>query len=276
MITKADIAHLSVDELLSAEVEAVLRKESVFTPTIRMRVAPKGRQSYDYVIGDDVSVDDVLENGTEPESTGLLPTIVNIAIDKHKQAAKFITDKASMQSDVDLEGEFLKVAPAALAEQIESDNIAAAKAAVPGGNELTYGALAGDLITLADIIEQDALMNEAKLPKAERFWMVSPRCYAEVLKIDAILDASKRGNNDAIQSGFVSQTLGFTFLLSNNLTAQESVIYHGSCAVYVSQIAANYANERQESKSRDYHSVKALYGQDAIHADRIWHYTVQV
>ena len=275
-IVKADIAALSVDELLSAEVEAVLRSEAVFTPTIRMKMAAKGRSSYDYVLGEDITVIDVLENGTEPESTGLIPTIVNIVIDKYKKAARFITDLAVAQSDVDMEGQFLENAPKALGEEIETDNIAGAKASVPVGNELTYGAAIGDLITIADIIEQDALMNEAKIPKAGRFWMVSPRCYAEILKIDAILDASKRGNNEAIQNGFVSQTLGFTFLLSTDLTLQESLVYHASFFVYVSQEAANYEKERQASKNRDYHGIKSLYGQGAIHADRAWHYTEQV
>lgn len=276
MITKADIAHLSVDELLSSEVESVLRKQAVFTPTIRMRTARDGVQSYDYVIGDDITVIDVLEDGTEPESAGLLPTLVNIAIDKYKKAAKFITDKAVKQSDVDLEGQFLENAPAALAEQIEADNVAGAIASVPVGNQLTYGAVINDLIALDDIIEQDAVMNEAKLPKSGRFWMVSPRCYAEVLKIDGILDASKRGNNEAIQNGFVSQTLGFTFILSNDLTDQDSLVYHESFFVYVNQESANYEKERQASKNRDYHGIKSLYGQDAIHPDRAWHFTEQL
>jgi len=275
-IKKADIAHLSVDELLSAEVEAVLRKQAVFTPTIRMKMARKGLSSFDYVIGDDITVVDVLEDGSEPESAGLVPTTVNILIDKYKKAAKFITDQAMIQSDVDMEGQFLENAPAALAEQIESDNVAAAVAGVVGGNQLTYGAVANDLITLDDIIEQDKLMNIAKLPKAGRVWMVSPSCYAEILKIDAILDASKRGNNEAIQNGFVSQTLGFTFILSNDLENQDSLVYHESFFVYVSQEAANYEKERQGSKNRDYHGVKSLYGQDAVHADRAWHYTEQL
>jgi hypothetical protein len=276
MITKADIAHLSVDELLSAEVEAVLRKEAVFTPTVRMRVAREGRSSFDYVIGDDISVVTIPEDGSEPESTGLLPTTVNVLIDQHKQAAKFITDRAIKQSDVNLEGEFLKNAPAALAEQVETDNITKAISEVPVGNQLTYGTAINDLITLNDIIEQDKLMNEAKLPKAGRFWMLSPACYAEVLKIDAILDASKRGNNDAIENGFVSKTMGFTFLLSNDLTNQDSLVYHESCFVYVQQSAAQYEKERQGSKSRDYHAVKALYGQGSIHAERMFHYTEQL
>lgn len=270
MITKADIAHLSVDELLSAEVEAVLRKEAVFTPTIRFRMAQKGRQSYDYVIGDDISVVDVLEDGSEPESTGLVPTTVNIAIDKHKQASKFITDKARMQSDVDLEAEFLKNAPAKLAEQVEADNVADALSAVPVGNQIEYIDTVGNVIALDDIIEQDKRMNEAKLPKSGRFWMVSPAVYADILKIDAILDASKRGNNEAIENGFVSKTMGFTFLMSNDLTGKDSLVYHESAFVYVQQMGAEYEKERQASKSRDYHSVKALYGQDAIHADRLY------
>ncbi len=275
-IVKADIAHLSVDELLSAEVEAVLRKEGVFTPTIRMKTARKGVQSYDYVIGDDITIVDVTETGAEEESTGLIPTTVNILIDKYKKAARFITDLTKNQSDVDLEAQFLEVAPAALAEQIEADNVAGALASVPAPNQLTYGAAINDVISLDDIIEQDALMNEAKLPKSGRMWMVSPRCYANILKIDAILDASKRGNNEAIQNGFVSTTMGFTFILSNDLTLQDSLVYHESFFVYVSQEAANYEKERQGSKDRDYHSVKSLYGQDAIHADRAWYYTEQL
>ena len=274
MIVTADV--LTVDELLSAEVEAVLRKESVFTPTIRMKVAAKGRSSYDYVIGDDITVVDVLENGTEPESAGLIPTTVNIAIDKYKKAARFITDQALKQSDVDMEGQFLENAPKALAAEIESDNVAAALAAVPGGNRLFYGVAVNDLITLDDIIDQDERMNTAKLPKSGRIWMVSPKCYANILKIDAILDASKRGNNDAIQNGFVSQTLGFTFILSNDLTLQDSLVYHESFFVYVSQESANYEKERQASKNRDYHGVKSLYGQGAIHADRAWLLTEQL
>ena len=275
MITKADIAHLSVDELLSAEVEAVLRKEGVFTPTIRMKIAAKGRQSYDYVLGDDITIVDVLEDGNETESTGLIPTTVNILIDKYKKAARFITDKVKNQSDVDMEGQFLENAPAALAEQIETDNVVAAVASVPVGNELTYGAAIGDRLTLADIIEQDALMNEAKIPKMDRIWMMSPRTYAEALKIDAIQDASKRGNNEAIENGFVSKTLGFTFIMSNDLTAQESLVYHKSFFVYVNQEAANFSSERQESKDRTYLSIKSLYGQDAIHPARVYHYTEQ-
>ena len=268
MITKADIAHLSVDELLSAEVEAVLRKESIFTPTIRFRNAQAGRQSYDYVLGDDISVVNVLEDGSEPESTGLVPTLVNIAIDKHKQAAKFITDRARIQSDVNLEAEFMKNAPAKLAEEIEADNVAAALAAVPVANELN---IAGASFVLEDVITQDRRMNEAKLSKAGRYFMVSPQAYEDVLKIDGILDASKRGNNEAIENGFISKTMGFTFLLSNDLTGREAMIYHESAFVYVQQLAATFERERQASKSRDYYSVKALYGQDAIHADRIWH-----
>ena len=273
MITKTDIAHLSVDELLSAEVEAVLRKEAVFTPTVRMKVAAKGRQSYDYVIGDDISVVDVLEDGTEPESTGLIPATVNIAIDKYKKAARFITDLVKNQSDVDMEAQFLKNAPAKLAEQVEADNVAAAMAAVPVANQIQYIDTVDNEIALDDIIEQDKKMNEAKLPKSGRFWMVSPAVYADILKIDAILDASKRANNEAIENGFVSKTLGFTFLMSNDLTGKQSLCYHESAFVYVQQEAANYEMERQASKNRDYHGVKALYGQDAIHADRLYSFS---
>lgn len=271
MITKADIAHLSVDELLSAEVESVLRKEAVFTPTIRMRTAKKGVSSYDYVVGDDITVIDVTEDGNENESLGLIPTTVNIVIDKYKKAARFITDLTKNQSDVDLEREFLDNAPKALSERIEADNVAGAIASVPAPNQIEYGAVAGDKLTLADIIEVDALMNEAKLPKMGRYWMLSPRAYAEALKIEAIQDASKRGNNEAIENGFVSKTLGFTFIMSNDLTNQDSLVYHESFFVYVNQEAANYEKERQASKNRDYHSVKSLYGQDAIHPDRAWY-----
>ncbi len=65
MITKSDV--LSVDELLSAEVEAVLRKEAVFTPSIRMRNARIGLNSFDYVIGDDISVITIPKDGSDPE-----------------------------------------------------------------------------------------------------------------------------------------------------------------------------------------------------------------
>ena len=275
-IQKVDIAALSVDELLSAEVEAVLRKESVFTPTVRMKMARKGLSSFDYVLGDDITVVDVLEDGSEPESTGLIPTVVNIVINKYKKAARFITDLAVAQSDVDMEGQFLENAPQALAAEIESDNVSGALASVVGGNELTYGTVVNDLITLDDVINQDEIMNTAKIPKAGRFWMVSPKCYANLLKIDNILDASKRGDDtSAIVNGFVSKTMGFTFIMSNDLTLQDSLVYHESFFVYVSQEAANYEKERQASKNRDYHGIKSLYGQDAVHTDRAWHYAPQ-
>tara|TARA_R110002096_G_scaffold34017_4_gene97574 strand:- start:634 stop:1473 length:840 start_codon:yes stop_codon:yes gene_type:complete len=276
-IKKVDIAALSVDELLSAEVESVLRKESVFTPTVRMKMAKIGLSSFDYVLGDDITIVNVLEDGSEPESTGLIPTVVNIVIDKYKKAARFITDQAMKQSDVDMEGQFLENAPQALAAEIESDNVAGALAAVVGGNELTYGAIVNDLITLDDVINQDEIMNTAKIPKAGRFWMVSPKCYANLLKIDNILDASKRGDDtSAIVNGFVSKTMGFTFIMSNDLLLQDSLVYHESFFVYVSQEAANYEKERQASKNRDYHGIKSLYGQDAVHVDRVWHYTEQL
>lgn len=275
MITSSDVYgnNLSVDELLAAEVEEVLRKRSVFTPTVRMRQARIGVKSYDYVLGDDISVVSVAEDGSEPESTGLLPTTVNIAIDKHKAATKFLTYRALLQSDVDLRDEFMRNAPAKLAEQMEADNIAAAKAGIIGGNELDFlnntGAGTGSL-TLDDIIEADKVMNEAKLPKMGRYFMLSPKQYAEALKIEAIQDASKRGNSEAIENGFVARTLGFTFLMSNDLLADECLFYHESCFAMIMQQGAQVEFEDQKSKSREYHAVKALYGQGLIHDSRIW------
>lgn len=201
-----------------------------------------------------------------------------LTLDIHKTVYDYIYDVEDVETLLDLKADFFFDAPAALADQIESEVVAYMIAvgttrpdttANPNKFQLAGGT--NDEITIDQVSELNRDMTAANVPKSNRILALSPN-QAHKLRIqEGISDASKFGNNDAVVNGFIARLHGFTVVESNALSANQVLAFHRSAAVKALSRQMSIDEERQSSKKREFISLDISYGRVAMrNADLIW------
>jgi N4-gp56 family major capsid protein len=274
-IGNTDLAKLTREEILAEEIQRALRKNSVVWALARdlsSRLRPGQRyttipRSVGRLVGD------ITDSGTELADSDTEYEKDTLEINKFKTIYDYVYDVDQAWSSVDLKADFYVEAAPALAEKMEADLVAAMVAAgttkpESGNPNTTKFQLAGtddesnanQRLTLNQLSKIGQLMDEAKIPKSGRVCMVSPK-QAHLLRTeDGIQDASKFGNNQAVVNGEIARLYGFIIVESQDLTANQVVIFHTDAIVKAMMKEVTTDEERQSSKKRDFLSMDAHYG----------------
>jgi N4-gp56 family major capsid protein len=286
MSIASDLSKLTRTEILADEIQRALRKNSVAWALARDlsdRLRPGQRYT---TIPRSVgrSVGNYDDSGTELADSATSYLKDTLQIDKFKTVWDYIYDTDQAYSSVDLVDDFYVEAAPAMAEQLEGDLIAAMVAAgtvkpESGGANTNKFQLAGtddqsnanQRLTLNQLSLIGKEMDEAKIPKSGRICMVSPK-QAHLLRTeDGIQDASKFGNNQAVVNGELARLYGFIIVESQDLTANQVVIFHTDAIVKAMMKNVTVDEERHSSKKRTFVSMDAQYGVRVIRdGELIW------
>jgi len=258
------VASISLQDIFYDRVQSYLSNEAVLFKLVE-----------DYssrVVQGDVSVDipklsggtagDIPENGTEVASAGMGIAVDNLALDQWKQFSEYIYDIARGETRANLDGYFAEVAPSHLGDLVEAAvyaKIKAASAAAPDHIQQLTGT--GNILpTLADIFKGAELLDDAKLPKTDRYCVVGNAFKYQLMQDSSIIDASKSMTNSALVKGEFSEIAGIKLIASNNVTAVEMAIFHRSHVGFAWGKNVSFEKERQASKFRDFLSLSTNYG----------------
>ena len=167
-----------------------------------------------------------------------------LVINRFKAVHEYIYDLDQDQSRVDLRGEFLREAPASLAEYLEADiteGLYRGATFVTGGagNEVSTvtssnytqfsgaeGSSANELVEVSQLDDIAIRMSQFKIPKADRIFLASPKQARKLAANSAIRDASQYGTNESILNGEVARISGFRIVESPFLAPEKAVAFH--------------------------------------------------
>lgn len=284
--SSVDLDKLTREEILAQDIQRALRKTSVawnLARDLSGRLRPGQRYT---TIPRSVGrpVGDMDNSGTELADSATSYLKDTLELDKFKTVYDYVYDVDQTYSAVDLVDDFYVEAAPALAEQMEADLVAEMVAA--GGTKPESGGanpnkfqLAGtdsdsnanQAITITQLSKIAQEMTEAKIPKSNRFAMLSPKQVHELRIQDGIQDASKFGNNNAVVNGEIARLEGFTILESQDLTSNQVLCFHSDAIVKAMAKAVTVDEERQSSKKRTFASMDAIYGTRVIRdGELIW------
>jgi hypothetical protein len=280
------LAKLTREEILADEIQRALRKQSVAWSLARdlsSRLRPGQRYT---VIPRSIgrSVGDIPNNGSELADSATSYEKDTLELNKFKTVFDYVYDKDQAYSSIDLIDDFYVEAAPALAEQMEADLVAEMVAAgttkpvslVANPNKFQLSGTddesnANQKFELNQLSKIGKEMDEAKVPKSGRYAMISPK-QAHLLRTqDAIQDASKFGNNNAVVNGQLAVLYGFTIVESQDLTANQVICFHSDAIVKAMAKDVTVDEERQSSKKRTFASMDSHYGTRVIRdGELIW------
>lgn len=269
-LDSAGVSDISMEQVLFQDVQAYLVQEAVIIGTITNltnRVS-KGMKSIKVPRFSGLTVTDVKQDGTCAVASGMSADQDTLALDKFKEIAEFIYECADIESAVDLKDQFLDAAPRVLADAIDADIYNELKAGVSAAtpdhiltmSETAVDGTANGAPSLKDIQNAGLLLDKKKVPKSDRYLLVSPSVRVHLLCKAEIQDASKSGSNTALINGEFARLFGFTMIESCNVGEYETVAYHRTAVAFAMHQEIEYIEEADRKCGREFISVRTKYG----------------
>lgn len=272
-LNAAGVANVSEDQIAAQIVQDFLTDEAVIIPSIMdisSQVEP-GAKSVGIPKISGLAALDVKEDGTEQSAGGMSVDADVLLLDQFREVPDYIYETGDMQSKVNLKNAFFEAAPRKYAEDMEAklyqEMHAGASSAAPD-HLLQMSGTANAVPTLADIRLASELLDIQKVPSSDRFLVVTPTIKTALLAIPEIADASQTNRESPNVTGQFSEIYGFKLLSSNQVTANTCLAYHRSCAAYAWQKTLRTIDETQESKARDFVSVRGFWGRKTLDAGK--------
>lgn len=187
------------------------------------------------------------------------PTAVSITINKWKGIEIDVVDIVEAQSVIDWESEFSEAVGKAISEQQDIDVLTLVAS-------LTTN-LQGDNTSFSDakVLLAQRTLDDAKIPKEDRYWVIAPVAQADLLNLDKFTLANATGFGKGVQvdSGRVSALYGTpvttTPLVTTTTDRRNNVLFHKEAFGVVMQRDFKIEKFSRVQFSTPY-AASALYG----------------
>ena len=197
----------------------------------------------------------------------VLPTDVTIVINKWKAIPADLVDIAGIQSVLDWEAEFADAFGKAISQQQDIDLLNLAQSA-------TWTNTIGGAIALADaiILQAQRTMDDTKIPKEDRHWVIAPSAESDILALDKFSLANTTGFSKGLQveggriTGLYGTDVTVTPLVNNTASIRYNMLAHKEALGTVMQ--KNFTMEKfARTKFSQPYAGSALYGVAQLRAD---------
>lgn len=192
--------------------------------------------------------------GTAVTPAANTETELTYTIDQHFVDQVLIEDIANIQSNYDLMSAYTKPMGYAIAKKIDST-----LTGLYSGLSQSVDASAG--LTQAKIVEGIVKLGEANAPDADRFFVVKPKAYGELLNIDNF--TIRNVNKESLSNGYIGHVLGVEVFVSNNIatsTTDRNLLFQRDAFVLAMQQAPRTQSEYEVSELAHRLSVDAIWG----------------
>lgn len=260
---------LSLNEILKNDIVDNLEgSDAVLIKTVMdlsSRVRP-GRDSVQIPKVSGLTLGDVTP-GTRAAAGAMASTSDTLLLNQIKEVAEYVDYDDGLDSALDLKEAFLDGAPKVYAEGIEEaiSTALSASAALGSGTIAESGEAAG-LFVIGDISSAKKTLDEAKVPKSDR-WMAVNAASMEVLASFAeFQDGSKALSSEALRQGIVSQVKGFNVVQSEDVLVNEVYCYHRSACAFAMHDGVKFIEKEIEEFAQTFLSLRGKFGVKAIDA----------
>ena len=170
---------------------------------------------------------DVTPGHVAPDTGAISPTVINMQVDRWKEAAFTLTDADLLKVDNNIIPAVADEAIKALSEAVETD-LWSRLLGVPyvSGTSGTTP-FATDLSAYTNARKA---MNKRRVPKTPRFALIDPDAEANAILLRAFQDAGWRGDTGGIIEGEIGQKIGATWLASNFVPTRTSTVLTAGAA----------------------------------------------
>lgn len=199
-----------------------LREQSVLPKLVNrsLDVTPGAKFStVQIAIPSAITANDVTPAHVAPDTGIISPTMIQLVVDRWKEAAFTLTDADLMKVEHGIIPQQADEAIKALAEAVETD-LWGRFVGVPyvSGTSGTTP-FATDLSAYTTARKE---LNKRRVPKTPRFAIINPDAEANAILLRAFQDAGWRGDTGGIIEGEIGQKLGATWLSSNFVPTRTS------------------------------------------------------
>lgn len=232
---------------------------SKFGDTVTFQVFPK------------LTVNDISTTDGSYTDQEITPTNVSITINKWKSVAATIVDIVEAQSVLDWESEFAEAFGKAISEQQDIDVLALVQT-------LTTSAL-GDNASFSDakVLLAQRTLDDLKIPKEDRQWVMAPVAQADLLNLDKFTLANATGFGKGVQvdTGRVSALYGTPVTVTPLVTTstagiRDNVLFYKEAFGVVMQREFKMEKFSRVQFAQPY-AASALYGVKVLRDDHaVW------
>ena len=197
----------------------------------------------------------------------VLPTDVTIVINKWKAVPADLVDIAGIQSVLDWEAEFADAFGKAISQQQDTDLLNLVQSA-------TWTYTLGGSVAFSDplILQSQRTLDDAKIPKEDRHWVIAPSAESDILAIDKFVLANTTGFSKGLQieggriTGLYGTDVTVTPLVNNTTNLRYNILAHKEAMGTVMQ--KNFTMEKfARTKFSQPYAGSALYGVSQLRAD---------
>ena len=249
-----DILRQEVLEYLGGS-EAILSK-SVLNLTERVR---PGSQSVTIPHTTGYAKGDVT-NGADAAATSRTTAGSLLSLNNVKQVYDYISYQEGIQSAVALKENFVNRAPSEYVELIEE--AVATSLATASAND--FESETSGVFTIAEIANAKKLLDQAKVPKKDRFMAVNAEGMEILASMDEFQEGQKSLSPEALREGVVSQVKGFKVIQSEDISGSEATLkvhfYHKSAVAWALQDGMDFIEEMKHSQGREFVALRGIYG----------------
>lgn len=195
------------------------------------------------------------------------PTDAPITINKWKGVNADLVDIAGIQSVLDWEAEFADAFGKAVSQQQDIDVLNLGQSAV-------WSFVQGGSVGFGDglILQAQRTLDDAKIPKEDRHWVIAPSAEADILSIDKFTLANTTGFSKGLQveggriTGLYGTDVTVTPLVNNTGGLRYNMLAHKEAIGTVMQ--KNFTMEKfARTKFSQPYAGSALYGVAQLRAD---------
>lgn len=256
-------------DIVTAIVQETLKEKSQFLPLVTdySANAVKGAKSVKVPRRDQFAAADKTEN-TALTAQKMTFSVDTIDLDKHKAIFTSIEMIADLQATPNVVAEIVREMGDELALQIDKDIVAQLKLVSTSAPDhlLDYADSAGDKIARTDFGEAKKLMRLANVNMMDGnlFCSISPDQEKNMLDIDGFVEADRYGSREALLNGEIGRIFGYRIIVSNLLSAVDSIFWHKSHVGFALQQGASFKTDENLADVAQEFLLNQVYGVDVL------------
>jgi hypothetical protein len=258
--TTTEAAEL-IEQRVSTIVTETLIQNAVSLGGVRdfSSMVSGGMNRLDIPLFNELAIQNVSESAEVTAQT-IDPTESQLDLDQHKSVPWAISDKASLQSKLNMVAEAVKNGSRSLAAQIDDYIFGLINAGVSTAAPDHRIALTAN--PLEDLSNAKKLMDEQNIPRDGRFVFASPSFVKSLLDQNTIVNANQYGSAEARMAGFVDRIFGFTILESSSPSIVDGGFQatHMDAVAFARQMSVSLKSEYKVLAHRWEYSMSHLYG----------------
>lgn len=173
-------------------------------------------------------------NGTTSDQN-ITEDKVLVTMDKIADVTVSVTSKELSLNIEDFGKQVVEGAVQAISQKIDSDIAALALEIINASGNPAY-----NLASMSDIALARKVLNDQKAPLSNRRLVIDPEAEANLLVLDAVINAEKSGTTDALREATLGRLLGFDTYMSQNIGSDVekgvlNMAFHKDALAFVSR-----------------------------------------